>query len=302
MPHQQPDTRDQGVATELVPDWLLTHEYALLNPLIVEPEAWADLPCEPLVTPHANVRPHLLPQLIRLNELSSEARLALVERIGRHQRRGVTFFCALLQSDASADVIAQHLKLHLEQRRTGDKRRWWLRFYDPHVFRHLCWQLEPEQMDRLLGPIAAWRWPDAQGDWHCQSHHSTKQYAMPQLMLDRKQWRRIDRLASLNAVLDTLLISAPEKAQEKALWQWVDILLSRAEKLPLNQAEDRQLYAEQAVRFHPEIHSHPALKARLEDAREQGSSYSNSCADLDDAMLESMATELNSHNTRKEGL
>lgn len=299
MSPQQPDTRRQRAAP-LVPDWLLTHEYALLNPLIVDSEAWADLPCEPLVTPHANVRPHLLPQLVCLNELSSEARLALVKRIELHQRRGVTFFCALLQSQASADAIAEHLKLHLEQRRSGDSRRWWLRFYDPHVFRHLCWQLEPEQMDRLLGPITAWRWPDVQGDWYCQRHHSTRQSALPHLMLDRTQWRRIDRLASLNGILDRLLISAPEQTQDEILWRRVDSLLAKAEQLSLGQDEDRQLYAEQAVRFHPDIHSHPAIKARLDSAREQGSTYTRICADLDDAMLERMAAELDNQNMRKE--
>ncbi|WP_413616688.1 hypothetical protein MRB56_21390 [Halomonas cupida] len=119
-------------------------------------------------------------------------------------------------------------------------------------------------------------------------------------MLDRTQWRRIDRLASLNGILDRLLISAPEQTQDEILWRRVDSLLAKAEQLSLGQDEDRQLYAEQAVRFHPDIHSHPAIKERLDAAREQGSTYTRICADLDDAMLERMAAELDNQNMRKE--
>ena len=280
--------------------WLQTHSYALLNPLTGDAADWVDLPGESLVTPSVNARPHLLPQLIHLEALSAEARAALAERIVQHQRRGVAFFCALLESRAPAARVAQHLKRHLEQRRSGDKRRWWLRFYDPHVFRHLCWQLEPEQRDRLLGPIDAWCWPDTQGHWHCQRHHSDEAPGVLHLLLSRAQWARIDRLALLNRTLDALALMEPAREQDEALWRWVDALLERAERQRLPDEEDRQHYAEQAVRFHPHIHIHPEIQARLARVREQGSSYRAACADLDQARMASMAAELDGQDRRKE--
>lgn len=298
LENQEPEHQDTVDA--LPPRWLLTHHYALLNPLTVDAVAWADLPSESLVTGHVNARPHLLPQLIRLNELSAEARMALSERIEQHQRRGVAFFCALLDSRASAERVAQHLKHHLEQRRPGDKRRWWLRFYDPHVFRHLRWQLDAEQMDRLLGPIDAWCWPDEQGRWHRQSHRLDQPPIVPHLLLSQAQWSRIDRLALLNRTLDALLLANPEREQNDILWQWVDALLVQAEREPLHDEDDRQCYAEQAVRFHPQIHSHPVIRARLDRVRERGIPYTAACADLDDARMASLAAELDDRHTRKE--
>ncbi|MFQ3790057.1 DUF4123 domain-containing protein [Halomonas sp. A29] len=287
-------------ADELPSQWLRQCSYALLNPLTVDTDAWVDLPGEPLVTGNVNTRPHLLPQLIHLNELSAGAREALAERIEQHQRRGVAFFCALLDSRAPAERMAQHLKLHLEQRRPGDKRRWWLRFYDPYVFRHLCWQLDAEQMDRLLGPIDAWYWPDAQGHWYCRRHQSDQASDVLHLLLSRAQWARIDRLALLNRTLDALELAEPEREQDAALWRWVDTLLEQAERQPLADEDDRQCYAEQAVRFHPQIHSHPTIHARLDRVREQGISYTAACADLDDARMASLAAELAGPDRRKE--
>nr|WP_267957630.1 DUF4123 domain-containing protein [Halomonas zhangzhouensis] len=299
--HEPPSAgRDDQPSPLSSPLCLRECAYAVLNPLVVDTADWDDLPSEPLVTGNVDVRPHLLPQLIHLAELPAETRLALAERIEQHRQRGVALFCALLDSRSPAERVAQHLKLHLEQRRPGDKRRWWLRFYDPCVFRHLCWQLDADRMDRLLGPIDAWYWPDAQGHWHCRRHRSDQPSGVPHLLLDRAQWARIDRLALLNRTLDVLELAEPELEQDETLWRWVDALLERAERQPLPDEDDRQRYVEQAVRFHPQIHTHPTIHARLERVREQGISYTEACADLDDARMASLAAELTGPDRRQE--
>nr|WP_300309548.1 DUF4123 domain-containing protein [Halomonas sp.] len=292
--------KGQSTVDTLPEDALLVHQYALLNPLSIDAEDWADLPCEPLLTPNVNARPHLLPQLVRLNEMPRDARLALRERIERHRQRGVAFFCALLGSHAPAERVARHLMHHLEQRRQGDSRYWWLRFYDPYVFRHLCWQLDAEQMDVLLGPIHAWTWPDDDGRWHHQRHQSSEAPKVYHLFLSKEQWQRIDRLALLNSTLEMLVLLAPEVEQNAVLWQWVDNLLEQAEQWPLPEDDDRQLYAEQAVRFHPGMHDHPVILSCLKRAREPGMTYTQACADLDDARMMDLAAELDDRDIRKE--
>lgn len=68
--------------------WLLTHQYALLNPLVIEQTEWQDLPHRVLIPPQVDVRPHLLPRLILLGQLDGTERLQLASRIERHRRRG----------------------------------------------------------------------------------------------------------------------------------------------------------------------------------------------------------------------
>ncbi|MGQ7246800.1 DUF4123 domain-containing protein [Halomonas sp. V046] len=288
------------LADEPMASWLKTYRYALLNPLTVEADAWADLPSEPLANPLAKVRPHLQPHLVLLEDIDAGERAALSERIERYRRRGVAYFCALLDSPAPAGHVVEHLKQHLVQRRPGDQRRWWLRYYDPHVFRHLCWQWDDGQMDRLLGPINAWCWPNDRGQWHRRGHQSSEPQQFHHLLLSGRQWSQIDRLALLNSTLVTLMMSAPEREQNQVLWQWTDALLEQARQASVKDDDGCKLYVEQAVCFHPNIHAHPALRSRLDQVRQQGHSYIEVCADLDEATMERLAGELDDRTDSKE--
>lgn len=272
--------------------WLLTHQYALLNPLVIEQTEWQDLPHRVLIPPQVDVRPHLLPRLILLGQLDGTERLQLASRIERHRRRGEAYFCALLHGAADADQVAGHLQYQLVQRRGIEREPWWLRYYDPQVFRHLCWQLREDQLDRLLGPITQWCWPDGTGQWHPQRHQTLQPTLLPALFLTEQQWQGIDRIALLNRTLATLAVAAPELEQTPALWRHTDELLELAREYDLASGEDRALFAEQALRFHPRIHSHPALGACRERARRDGIEYSEACATLDDIGMSQLAAEL----------
>jgi len=111
-------------------------------------------------------------------------------------------------------------------------------------------------------------------------------------MLSKHQWAVIDRVALLNATLDRLAMLAPEVRFSFEDYVWVDGLLAEARELGLTDAEDCRLYAEQAARFHPDIHDHPSLHQRLSEAIEQPGSYTQYCDDLSSQLLQAMAREL----------
>jgi len=288
---QSPAWRVENVEA-FEPCWLETYQYALLNPLSVVQADLAGLPCQPLKTRSIKVREHLLPQLLCLNALSAAQRESLTAIVAEYTRRGTPFLSALLQSEATPDQIISHFRFTLEQPRSGSKRRWWLRCYDPRVFRHLCWLLDELRMDRLLGPITAWSWPDLSGCWHRLPRGGELDPWKRMPMLSRQQWAAIDRMALLNGTLDRLAMLAPEIRCSFEDYVWLDGLLAEAHERGLSDAEDCRLYAEQGARFHPHIHDHPGLRQRLNETIEQHGSYARYCEDLSPQLLQTMAREL----------
>lgn len=263
--------------------------YALVNPLQIAKPDWQDLPATPLVPEMLQAQPHLMPLLVDLAAMAFEKKVALLERIALWRRRGVAYFAALLSCDGRSEVIASHLRNRLIARRPDGERNL-LRFYDPRVFRHLRWLFSAEQMNLLLGPIAAWNWPDGDGVW--RQHKRGEPMALT-LRLDARHWETIDRLRLINRSLNDLEVRAPQLTQDDALAQRIDALLAEAQALhALHENDDRLLYAQQPLRFHPHIHRHPTLRARLQQVREHGGSYVEACADLDDAAMRVLAAEL----------
>ena len=282
------------IVESLPVEWLTKYSYALLNPLNVEQDDWKGLPAIPLAPTKAKMRPHVLPQLISLKELSHDDRKTIFERILRYQKRGVSYFCALLASHATADDVAAHLKHHLVQRRPGDPRHWWLRYYDPHVFRHFSWIFEPEQVDRLLGPITEWVWPDEKGQWYCRSHRPYMEASIFHLMPTSSQWKRIDNVVEVNRMIDHLVIRMPQLHQSPSLWALIDHLFEKADDvLSSEDTYGRILFVEQGVRFHPQIHSHPILAERIACIQGRGVDYREVCFDLDEVDMKRMAGEVN---------
>lgn len=283
-----------GAAKPFDLDWLQPdkHRYALLNPLHVASSDRDDLDSRTLRTPSVKVRDPLLPQLICLESLSLTQREHLAKRIEQYAKRGSAFLSALLQSEADADEMVSHFRFTLEQARPGSRRRWWLRCYDPRVFRHLCWLLETASMDRLLGPITCWRWPDQYGQWQALERNEAPDLAIRIPLLSASQWSSIDRMASLNAIIDRLAMLKPEAAVSFDDYGELDGLLVKAQQLGLTDAEDQQLHAEQAARFHPHIHDHPEMRRRLDQTVETQGSYVRRCEDLSAQSLLAMAREL----------
>lgn len=271
--------------------WMTTHTHALINPLQVEKADWQDLPVEPLVPKALQTQAHLMPLLVRLEEIGLDARVGLLDRVQHHRDRGMPFFSALLASETSVERLANHLKRQLVVRRSSGQ-SYLLRFHDPLVFRHLRWLLTPQQLDGLLGPVDVWAWQDVGGIW--RRHRRGDETIGTSPRLDSRQWDTLNRLGLLNRSLSMLEVVAPELKQDNALSQQVDALLAEASDVHgLREEEDCLLYAEQAVRYHPRIHCHAAMSMRLRQARE-GGSYADACSDLDECALGELAASVRS--------
>ncbi|MDR2871407.1 MAG: DUF4123 domain-containing protein [Xanthomonadaceae bacterium] len=270
--------------------WLLAHRYALVNPLQVDKSDWQDLPAMPIAPPPLHAQASLLPQLICLDAMPPEERIGLLDRVERWQRRGIAFFCALLKSGADERSVAGHLGRRLMLRRPGGG-RFLFRYCDPCVFRHLDWLLNSSQRNALLGPVQVWGWPDGDGRWRRMFKGEATDEALP---LTAQQWQSLEQMPLINRCLDELPMQEPGHTRNAILARRIDALLSQAHDVHgLESDEDRLLFAKQAIRFHPQIHRHPALDERLRRLHEEpGLKYCTICDDLDDNALQDMARAL----------
>lgn len=271
---------------------VLAYDYALINPLQVEQATWGDLPVVSVVPWQFGGQPHLFPLLLELGKLDRAVRLGLLDRMEAWEKDNDSpWFSALWKSPASALHLRDHLARHMVRRVSS--RVDLLRPYDPRVFRHLSgWLLTPEQAGQLLGPIEVWAWREPDGAWFRHERHGETPQPELGARLAESQWASYGRLGVINSILAGLARDAPEVRSEAALWQRLDGLLAEATAVQrLDDDEDRRLYAEQAVRFHPRIHRHPELLRRLTLARSGEVSYTGACADLDDEALRALAID-----------
>jgi hypothetical protein len=203
-----------------------------------------------------------------------------------------SYLLALIQAPGLASSLCAHLARRMNVCRP-DGREDVLRYYDPWIFRQLGgWLLSPEQLDGLLGPIEAWHWREPDGTWRTQERHCAAPSLRP-LRLTPEQWPPLRRMAELNHVLATLARTDPALAWQLETAQQIDALLHEARaRHDMQDRADRVLYALQAVRFHPGIHSHPLLRQRVEEFADDGGTYVEACLDLDDARMQQLVREL----------
>jgi hypothetical protein len=271
--------------------------YAIVQPAQIDPAYRQGLDLHALVPEPFNAQPDLFPALLDLKALNVEQRASLFESAAAWESGIDTpYFSALLVTSASAAQVAAHLARRiLVKRPDGGQEA--LRFYDPFVFRHLRWLLTPAQMDSLLGPVQCWHWRAPSGEWLGQSRLATHA-SVPPLLLKREQWPTLMRLGDINLTLRRLARVAPNLKDDESLAQQLDKLLDEAwTKHGMVSALDRCLYAEQAVRYLPRIHTHPQLRQRLEQARTGAMSYVRACADLDATALHELSAQLETRNT-----
>ncbi|WP_251978497.1 DUF4123 domain-containing protein [Salinicola avicenniae] len=226
-------------------------DYAVINPLIVHERDWHDLPVHALETSPAPARAHRLPQLVDLHTLSDETCDDLIDRTRRYRKRGALFFSALMMGKSDLEQTAHHLRRQLLQRRPGDRRYYWFRYYDPLVFRHLAWLLTPTQLARLLGPLDQWSWFDSLGRSYALKRPEVTT-SIDWMELTRAQWSRIDRFANLNRSLRRLTLLAPDWPQDTIHWQWLDHALGHAQRSSLS-SDDQALLAERAAMHLPDL-------------------------------------------------
>lgn len=270
---------------------LFAWDLALINPLQVGSSLWNDLPTVPLVPEEVEPQQQLMPRLLDLRDLSDTLRVSLLGRSQRHRRASRhPYFSALLRSEATTREVSAHLVRQLLVS-APDGSRALLRFYDPRVFRHLCWLLDGAQLSTLLGRIDAWCW--CGGPAHWRTHQREGAATSLRLRLQPRQWETLRRLDLLNKSLQQIERITPALAVDDAVAQRTDALLATAyREYGLADPADRCLFAVQATVFHPGIHSHPQLASRLVRARDAATSYVGACADLDDSTLRELASEL----------
>lgn len=275
---------------------LLAHEYALINPLQVDEDTWNDLPVETLLPTAFQSQPALMPILLPMADMDADSRVALLARSREWEAEQSTpWFSALLASSASLSRIRHHLERNLQVRQR-DGTHDLFRYFDPRVMRHLQWILTSDQRDCLLGPVTRWTWRLALDDWHSVV---PVEPATQRLRLSSEQQQTLLHLDELNTCLVRLKQVDPDREQDHELARAVhDALAQAADKVGLDETEDRQLFALQTVRFGPRIHQSPELRARLDRTLGGQSTYTVACDDLDDHAMRCMAADLNSAKER----
>lgn len=256
--------------------------FALLNPVEVDRSLWADLPHHPLMPVYVGVRTKLFPLLIDLRGLAVTSRIEIAERAWAWERAyGSPFFCALIESADPVERMVRHLSRRLLIKNAGGQHQL-LRFYDPRVFEHLRWILTATQLASVMGPAETWYWRDEDGQWQRETRPEVKSY---RLTLEPQQLLSLGRVGILNRTLKHLRRLEPGRAIDGALVRKIDTWLRLAYEAGLSDAPDVQLYALQALRFHPNIHHHPKLQAALQAVHKGHSTYVGACMDVDEQEL-----------------
>jgi hypothetical protein len=288
---------------EFIPDHrsIQAHQYALINPMFVDEDVWADLPVRILVPSMYANQPHLFPVLVELGKLELSTRIGLLDRMQHWwKNHEMPLFCALLASEDDAKTVCRHLVNRMALRLPAGKDDV-LRFHDQRVFQHLLWIFDHQQMTHLFGNISAWSWCGSNGIWHeCVNPEASPAKRLnASWQFSGQQWASLFRLGEVNQGLAILARKEPSMVENSDLAKKIDALLAESwAHYQLADSTDRWLYAEQAIRFGKGIHRHPALQQRLRDAGKDGRTYVGACADLDDNAMRQMAMEL--QNIREE--
>lgn len=265
-------------------------QFAIINPLKIDEEDWKDLSPHALKTSPAPARDHLLPQLISLSDLETITVSDLLDRDEKYRKRGVSFFCALLCSESSLDDILFHFKKIILQKRPNDHQRWWFRFYDPNVFKHLNWILTAKQLTRLMGPVTQWAWPDRKGNWF-SVYRPMDAPLINWLELDVSQWNSIDNLQLINESLRRLSILSPEWNQNSGNLKLFGNLVGKLDSCYNLSNDDLQYIAESCVKYTENLIDHPYIKKMLENITESESSLASQFENIDNMTWKSILLE-----------
>ena len=308
----QTDTKGRGwllidpsplIAAERDAPWL--NDIVDSTEIIRIPQIRAELPKSmypvalPLDTNCAQGSDHLLASLqVGL----AESQLSELQQ-GRGRAISAWIVCS---QDTAQD--AKSLKAHLGRMmffRRPDLRIQWLRWYDPAVLWSLWGVLTPEQRKILFGPIRCIWLLDPVGqlirlqvDEKVAAIAWQNETALNPLGLSADQWQRIDAIGPFNQALvrvrayavataeNPLSLTALAKLRDYAL-----NALGRAQQRGIHDAKDLTLYAELAMRCHPEFDTHPLVANALDN--KTADTYFSACiADIDDAQWQRIGDEL----------
>ncbi|MBR8310951.1 DUF4123 domain-containing protein [Burkholderia cenocepacia] len=173
----------------------MTRGFLLVEPtmLIHAPDLAAlDMrPCTPRVLAH---REELMPHLIDLAALDAQSQgIAAAHWQEEVSTERPPVACAWLNTEASADMVVEHIARHLVGPGADGRPVFW-RYYDPRVLSLALAILEPDQRRALLGPIDAWQFAWAGHRWFVDAPGPKAELAAQLAGWPRPdQWPRLDR-------------------------------------------------------------------------------------------------------------
>ncbi len=255
----------------------LAQAYALINPLQVGAEHYADLDAVRLLPKGMERHAHMMPLVVELKLLSEDRRLALLERAEQWSRTNdMPLFSALLSGGDKTRVLP-HLQRHMVVSRR-DMGRAWLRYHDPRVFRHLRWLLSAEQMAALMGPLETWTWYDQlQAQWHTHARPPAES-VLSRLLLTQEQWADLEHLEALNQCLRELAEDGTEA--DDAAASAIRDGLRQARQYGLSDSDDIRLFALQYQQHGPQWHRQGSILQCIEKVKGQRGTYVSAFAEL----------------------
>lgn len=262
------------------------YQFATINPLQVEESLWRDLPTISLAPSGLESKEAQLPRLVALSVLRDQTRLELLERATDWERSNDTpLLSALLQSDLDAEQLRTHLSRRLllpDIKRDQVLLRW----YDPNVFTHLSWLLEPHQLASLFGPVKRWAWKGPDGDWHQLDRPDDKPEATSHLNPTVEQWETLGRVGVITRMARELKRQRETDQLNISLYLVLDRHLADAYQTLQTQDEaDARCLARQYLLFGRRIDQQPPIAGRIRETLQTGTTYVGACAGLDESVF-----------------
>lgn len=276
------------------------------------PEAWSDsthvladrlliknwpatLPWEPVVPDTLAKEGHLLPVVLRIDQLDAEQKELLQQHLSVKLGSGLTSAILIgshLSARGMAHQIAGHVLITL-----ADDTRALLRLADPHVFVHLLWILPLPHLASLCAGTNRWSVP-FQGAWH-ELQFSDR---------PEPKWDSLPEASSIAlanvGLINEVLATLPAPAGLTELWrvgqqtnEWIGI--AQAE-FGLTGASDCVAFARHGVLLGKGFSVHPSLSPHLHAARKTPGLYAERTASLSQRDWNTLIADIEETNRKQE--
>lgn len=265
---------------------LESYEFAVINPLEVDATQWCDLRALPLVPRGLQAKQAQLPLLIELNALGDQVRLDLLARAAQWERQtGAPLLSLMMRSASSVDRVRSHLSAQLLVRDNA-RQRVLLRWYDPNVFTHMAWLMEPHQIASLSGPVTQWAWQAPNGQWQQLERPDCDPDPIRRFQPNAVQWETLGRIGVINRMMRELRSAREVDLLDAPLYRTIDECLAQAyAALESEDESDVRCLARQFLIFGRQIDQQPQIANRISQAREGATTYVGLCSNLDESTL-----------------
>jgi len=259
--------------------------------LIVEPDnGRVDLGTAPRMYEVGEIVPAVMPELKGVMPMlysveHPEQQLPAIEAIAaRDQQSGLApRVCALLETDANAEALMEHVSGMIALPRESGGRSVF-RFYDPRVIRNLEWVLRGEQLSLVFGPVQRWRHFSGNG-WVAMERPAVA--PAERLSLSTDQWATLRRLHLIEQALASIRDAGEPVDQQTP--RKLDALFAKGAHYQLA-GEDLAVFAVQGALVSANFDRHPSVAAALQPG--QNSSYSEITAQWTDENWAVIAREV----------